>query len=951
MEQQEENRLGSLVAKWQVVVDESRKGFYLSYVGLFFLFLVLFMSGYLIYGRGFIWATDGLEQQYMFFILQGEWLRELLVNVFVEHTFIVPMWTDTVGYGADYVVSVGNTLGNPILWLSVFATPENADLLLNATVPITLFLAGFAFLGYCSYKKLDRFSSLIGCMVYLFGGYSLIVFSQIYLLYPLLLAPLVLWGVDKVFDRESPTLFIFALFLCFFCSVSQAYVTCLALLVYCLVKVFNLEEKTTVKSFFAWVMKILGCIALAALLAGVMFFPNAVSLLSQDRLGLDRFESLTYSFDYYLQLLEGFISPDSVGADCIYGFAPLALVAVFGLFFVKNTGLDIRTKRILQVLFVVFSLFLCAPLAGRVFNGFAYPNNRWVWVYALLVSLIVVVLLPVYKKAVQKGDKKVMVASCCYGLICMIFLMWYTSESFYALLALLFATIALCYVFRDKRAFFNVSMIGVVAVGCLYVSCQWGGDSSANQVRLGQSYSYAVEDDASSVAMNIEGSADQRYDSAETHLWRNGNIANGMLGSTFYNSLYNSYIDQYHTSLGLATSSMNFSYAGFNSRTTMEAMAGVVNFLVPANDTSMLPPLYRTQVAQGTVKGEDYAAYQADVTLPLAFVYDSAISRSSYDAMSIAERQDVLTQAAIIDEPEQDSSVNTRSYTQELPSELSFTQQGDDVVEVSDAQSLAQKQSGVTVEGNTITITEPNTVLYLNSLIPANREAYFMCSGMDYEPLERNSDPSLSMRKKVWAFLDQLISEDPKECKIMVSGEGMAQEIWFMNNKHHLYGGKDDWAVNVGYSDEERHTIALQFSSPGVYSFDSFGVFAQDTAAVESDIRNLSENSAADIQEFKNGYSCVATADASGEYLYFRVPYAAGWTASVDGQPAEVLNANVGFMAVELSEGTHQVELRYETPNLRTGALLSLAGLVVAIGLVIVSKKRKCEEDKAIFGR
>ena len=302
------SHLISVLNKWQSAIDSSVKNYYVSYIGMFLLLFLCFVFGYLMFGRGFIWATDGLEQQYMFFILQGEWLRELLNNIFIEHTFIIPMWTDMVGYGADYVVSVGNTLGNPILWLSVFATPENADLLLNATVPITLFLAGFAFLGYCSYKQFDRFSSLISCMVYLFGGYSFIAFSQIYMLYPLLLGPLALWGVDKVFNQESPVLFVAAMFLCFFCSISQAYVTCLALLVYCLVRVFNLDEKLTVKSFLLWFAKIFGCICLAALLAlHFCFSRNAVSLLSQDRLGLDRFESLTYSFGYYLQaFLEGF---------------------------------------------------------------------------------------------------------------------------------------------------------------------------------------------------------------------------------------------------------------------------------------------------------------------------------------------------------------------------------------------------------------------------------------------------------------------------------------------------------------------------------------------------------------------------------------------------------------------------------------------------------------------
>lgn len=944
MERSQKNRLSLLIEKWIAAMENSNRGFYLSYIVLFCLFFLLFASGLLVNKRGFIWATDGLEQQYMFFIMQGEWLRELLHNFFIDHSFVVPMWTDMVGYGADYVISVGNTLGDPIMWLSVFATAQNADLLLNATVFITFFLAGLTFLGYCRYKDFDKFSSLIGCMVYVFAGYGLIAFTQIYLLYPLVLGPLALWGVDKVFDRKSPALFVGAMFLCFFCSVTQAYVTCLALFVYCLVRVFNLEEKLTLRSFFSWFLKIFGCICLAALLACILFFPNAMSLLSQDRLGLDRYESLTYSLGYYLQVLEGFISPTSVGADCMYGFAPIALIAVFGLFFVKNTGIDKKTKRILRVLFVVFTLFLCLPFFGRIFNGFAYPNNRWIWIYTLLVSLIVVLLLPALKRALEAGDRKVLVASLCYALFCMLFLMWYTGETFYVMLVILFASIAVLYAFRNKQALLNVFLFGLVAVSVFYVSFQWGYSMSPNQVQLGESYNYAVRDDASSVVMGIEGSKEERYDSAVEHQWRNGNIASGMLGSTFYNSYYNSYIDDYHTSLGLATSSMNFSYAGFNSRTTMEALAGVENFVVPSGDTDMLPPLYRTLAAEGAVKEVDYSVYKAEETLPLAFTYDSSISRQDYDAMSIAQRQDALTQSVVLDQASQKNQGNNaeiESYTKEIPSSLSFTKAGEDVVEVSDTFTVDEKEAGVAIEGNTITISQPNTTLYLNAEIPAETEAYFICSGMDYEPLKKTIDPSLSRTEKVLATLDQMITEDSKECKILVSGDGMVQEIWFMNNKHHLYGGKDDWAVNIGYSEEERHTIALQFSSPGVYSFDDFGVYAQDVSAVEEDINDLASRGAEDIQEFDNGYSCTATADGHGEYLYFRIPYAEGWTAMVDGEPAEIVNANVGFMAVQLPEGTHSVELHYETPNLRTGAILSLVGVVIVIGLVILSKKQK----------
>ena len=88
----------------------------------------------------------------------------------------------------------------------------------------------------------------------------------------------------------------------------------------------------------------------------------------------------------------------------------------------------------------------------------------------------------------------------------------------------------------------------------------------------------------------------------------------------------------------------------------------------------------------------------------------------------------------------QGNNAEVESYTKEIPSSLSFTKAGEDVVEVSDALTVDEKESGVAIEGNLITISQPNTTLYLNAEIPAETEAYFICSNMDYEPLEKDID-------------------------------------------------------------------------------------------------------------------------------------------------------------------------------------------------------------------
>lgn len=104
--------------------------------------------------------------------------------------------------------------------------------------------------------------------------------------------------------------------------------------------------------------------------------------------------------------------------------------------------------------------------------------------------------------------------------------------------------------------------------------------------------------------------------------------------SSFYNSLYNSYLDAYHTSLGLATSSFNFAYNTFNSRTTMEALAGVKYFLVHDDEQVLKPPLYDKLALSGEIQGNKYKVYEASESLPLAFCYADTLSREEYDRSS-----------------------------------------------------------------------------------------------------------------------------------------------------------------------------------------------------------------------------------------------------------------------------------------------------------------------------
>lgn len=62
-----------------------------------------------------------------------------------------------------------------------------------------------------------------------------------------------------------------------------------------------------------------------------------------------------------------------------------------------------------------------------------------------------------------------------------------------------------------------------------------------------------------------------------------------------------------------------------------------------------------------------------------------------------------------------------------------------------------------------------------------------------------------------------------------------------------------------------------------------------------------------------------------------------GWRATVDGEPVELLRANIALRAVLVPPGDHVVEMRYEPTSFRYGALLSLGALAIILAVLAAS--------------
>lgn len=69
-----------------------------------------------------------------------------------------------------------------------------------------------------------------------------------------------------------------------------------------------------------------------------------------------------------------------------------------------------------------------------------------------------------------------------------------------------------------------------------------------------------------------------------------------------------------------------------------------------------------------------------------------------------------------------------------------------------------------------------------------------------------------------------------------------------------------------------------------------------------------------------------------------------GWTATVDGAPAEWFTADYLLRGVELSAGSHVVRYRYQPKSVRLGLLASALGLSTILGLFVWARRARTKE-------
>lgn len=80
-------------------------------------------------------------------------------------------------------------------------------------------------------------------------------------------------------------------------------------------------------------------------------------------------------------------------------------------------------------------------------------------------------------------------------------------------------------------------------------------------------------------------------------------------------------------------------------------------------------------------------------------------------------------------------------------------------------------------------------------------------------------------------------------------------------------------------------------------------------------------------------------------YLVLTDMVAAGWKATVDGQPAPIVPVDVGFRGVKLPAGNHRVEMTFSPPLWQAGMIMSVLAFL-ATGFLLLRDYRRPPDEK-----
>ncbi|MFU0827476.1 MAG: YfhO family protein [Lachnoclostridium sp.] len=889
------------------IINKDSKNIFLYYMVPFTLgFFIIFLFSYYPFlkeNKSFVWDRDGINQHYPSLVYYGRFLQNLIAGK------DVPMIDFNVGMGFDVLTTLNYyAIGDPLTLLAVFIREGNGEEIYRLLIILRLYLSGASFLLYCINRKQRSCPSVLGAFIYVFCGY--VFYAGVrhpYFTNPLIYLPLLFIGIEHILQKKKPWLFIIMTCISAISNFYFLYMLTILTVVYGIYRFFTTYDKSDTipvwKVFFKTVFQAGFYYLVGIAMSAVVFLPVLYAFFHNGRFDTGYDVKLShYSIRYYGNFISGFIAPNiTAGFWTHTAYAAITPVIILILF---------RHKKYREqlLIFLIGTISLLVPFIGYLMNGFSYVSNRWEFGYGFLIAFL---FTYVYEDLfhLSKTDKILLIlGTLLYGVLV------YLHYSVYVLYAFLILCLTVAFVlifnrYKKKIYLKNMVISALIVINLAlngYLTYAAGfGDYVSHFIDAGKVES-TIRSSAVSMTEHIRDDSFYRVEVYGDKLYNEGMLM-GFRDVSGYFSIMDQRLSEFMLDLELKSQEASYRFGSMDYRSGLSSLA-CVKYLATSSKKAV-PYGYHLVKKESLNKKRTYYLYENQLALPLGFRYESYITRDVYEHFNSIQKQEMLLQAAVLEEPVDfltqmtADEINTgatgiRFFSEELPVTIRYGK-------------------GIAREGDHICVTEPGAKITVNFQGKGNSETYLRLENFDINKTD------------YYSF------------NVTIKGKNkFTKNIYSRSTRNNAYFGKDDYLINLGYQADPMKSCEIIFDKTGLFHLSNIQIFTLPMSQYEEQIKARKECVLQDIRLYNNR---ITGRYRSGKdsLLFLSIPYSKGWKAYVDGKKVKVVPAFVMYMALPVAAGDHEIELYYETPYKSTGIAVSAGGGILFLCTMIWQKTKK----------
>ena len=859
----------------------------------------------LLSGRTLLCHSDALLQQYPTLCYTAQAVRDLLAGRGLRMVDL------SLGQGMDALASLGfYGLTNPLYWPGALFTGRGLEVYYHFLVFLYRWLEGLAFALYLRRTGFARgkgWAIAAGSLMFACCGYNTAgILKCPYFAPGGICLCLALLGVERCLDDGKWGLLTLSALLSLLTNFYHGYSTLVMAAVYALARLAYRLPERGLKRVVREGLVLLGAALCGVLLSGFMLAPLLKAFMACARSGgaSGYGESLLHwPWSYYRQLVADFFAPYGQARNWTQlSFLPWTAAGIAALF---ALGKGPRWARWLRAGLLLAVAGLCVPLAGRLFNGMSYAANRWSYGAAFVCCLAASAGLPALLDAGFARRRAVAAAMLAWAALMGIVALRGVDGAFMdmkllglrlsAWVVLFGAALLVCAAAwvlawdarlragrtdaRRAERFVSVTL----ALCCLAYTGGYGAAMFAGDEFYPMNLDGRIKARSEGLAAGLEGAF--RVDTGDSSDSYAAML--GYHGTGYYYSIVPATVSDYYIDLQAPALRWVFQLRGLGADPYMSAVASVDRAVRPEKGAALLP--YGFEGAGGGVYRNRYA-------LPMGVFFTQTLSERTWKGLSPLQKRRALLSAAILED---------------APDALSLPEAGALLPVTAEAGQGAELTENMLRGG-------AGDVAALSYDAPEDCLAWLWIR-----------DPALVSGGNA-SYL-QVDTRDDADARGAFNVPRPDGNYFFSRDGVFLY---------LGQGRPGRERLALRLESAAELSFSDMAVVTLPASEYEGAVQALSERGGWSPELGTNRLSGRYEAPTGG-VLQISVPFSEGWRARVDGTEVPVLRCGGMYMGIALEPGGHDIELRYVTPGLIPGALATLAGLLLAVGLRWLTSKRK----------